>query len=242
MAQVLERGELFFFYRPRLGVRRARGLDDIARFYMVVRPRDHDVYRRVIVGGKRLPEIEEHGRHWALVDRVEDDPGSIVDELRSRATLTHGERQVPAARPAGEAVYAIVDHEGHRHLAYRLELPRQPGSVQFTLRIEQEASYIVTVRNPFVPSPTGGRLEGPRYPNRLQATFRRRRFAPLEPEMLDFPGTELVLIAASVDVRRELDLVLDEQHESATEAAIFNDLALDAREHPIEPLIHGAWA
>jgi hypothetical protein len=51
-----------------------------------------------------------------------------------------------------------------------------------------------------------------------------------------------VLIAASVDLRRELGISLDEEHESITEAAIFKDLALDAREHPIEPLATGEWA
>lgn len=208
MAQVLERGELFFFYRPRVGVLTVRALEDVARLYMVIRPRDRDIYRRVIIGRKRFPEIEEHGRHWALVDRVESEPEPIVEELREQ----------PIARPAGEAVYAIVDHEGHRHLAYLLELPREPGNVQFTLRIEQEASYIVTV------------------------TLHDGRLAPLDPALLDVPGTELALIAASVDLRRELGLVVDVAHESATEAAIFNDLALDTRDHPIEPLIHGKWA
>lgn len=243
MADVLERGELFFFYRPRIGVRIARGPEDVGRFYMIVRPRDRRIYRRVIVGRNRLPEIEEHGRHWALVDLVDYDPEPIVKALTPHfyETATSDEREIHGARAAGEAVYAIVDHEGHRHLAYRLELPRPLGEVQFDLGIAQEASYIVTVRNPFAPAALGGRLEGPRYPNRLQAKFRRQRIAPLEPAFLDYPGTELVLIAATIDVRRELGVVLVKQHESATEAAIFQDLALDARENPIEPLVRGEW-
>jgi hypothetical protein len=193
MAEVLERGELFFFYRPRVDTHRVRGFDDIARFYIVLRPRDREVYRRIIVGAKRLPEIEEHGRHWALVERVEHDPGSILEELGSEIyeTVSRREREVPGARPAGEAVYAIVDHEGHRHLAYRLELPRRRGEVQRALRIEREASYVVTVRNPYAPSQLGSRRRGPRYPNRLQARFRRRRFAPVDPAHLDY-----LLIAA----------------------------------------------
>lgn len=244
MSDVLERGELFFFYRPRLGVHHVYGLDDIARFYLVLRPREREIYRRIVVGGKRLPEIDEHGRHWALVDRVEYDAEMIVEELRSHAyeTRSHGEREIPAARPVGEAVYAIVEHEGHRHLAYRLELPHELGEVQRTLRIDHEASYIVPVRNPYSPSPLGSRLDGPRYPNRLQAKFRDHRFAPLEPAFLDYGGTELVLIATTVDIRRDLGVELDDEHESLTDAAIFTDLELDARENPIAPLVRGEWA
>jgi hypothetical protein len=245
MADVLERGESFFFYRPRINVPHVHGLEDVARFYMVLRPREHRIYRRVIVGHKRLPEVEEHGRHWALVDRVARDPESIVQELETirYEGADGGERILPAARPAGEAVYAIVDHEGHRHLAYRLEWPRKPGHVQRTLRIEMEASYVVTVRNPFAPSTLEGEPgDRVRYPNQLQAKFRRNRFAPLEPEMLDYEGTELVLIAATVDVQQELGISLDLQHESVTQAAIFRDLHVDVREHPIDPLISGEWA
>jgi hypothetical protein len=31
------------------------------------------------------------------------------------------------AGPAGEGRYAIVDHDGHTHLVYALELPQEPG-------------------------------------------------------------------------------------------------------------------
>lgn len=83
-------------------------------------------------------------------------------------------RELPAARPAGEGVYAIVRHDSHTHLAYSLELPRKPGKVQRDLRIDDEASYILTVKNPEKPAPGGAGLKGSRkagYPEDLMEKF-----------------------------------------------------------------------
>ena len=40
MSEVLERGDIFFFYRPRVGVEQVRSLDDVQRFFVVLRPDD----------------------------------------------------------------------------------------------------------------------------------------------------------------------------------------------------------
>lgn len=246
MADVLERGDIFFLYRPRVQQAEARSLEDVQRLYVILHPRDRDEYRRLVIGRKRLPEVGAHERHWAFVDRVAASPGPIVDELREAryTTRTRGERRRSPARPAGEGVYAIVDHDDHSHLAYRLELPARPGEVQRDFRIEPAASYIAAVRNPEVPPPPGvGRAarEEPEYPEELRARFGGRRFAPLVPAFLDRPGTELVLVGASADAEAELGIELDVERESVRTAEMFTDLALDRREHPIAPLIAGAW-
>ncbi len=61
---------------------------------------------------------------WGFVEEVSGRPEDVEDELDPRRdfTKTHGERGQPAARPAGEGVYAIdgipldppdfLDHEG----------------------------------------------------------------------------------------------------------------------------------
>jgi hypothetical protein len=54
-----------------------------------------------------------------------------------------------------DRLYALVDHDGHTHLTYVLELPPQPGDAQRVFRIEREASYRIAVRNPDVPAPPG---------------------------------------------------------------------------------------
>ena len=93
-----------------------------------------------------------------------------------------------------------MDHDRHSHLVYALELPREPGEAQRTLRIGSEASYIVAARNPDAPTPPGiaPAARPPALPERLRARFGSRRFAPLDtPEWLDYEGVELVVIGAA---------------------------------------------
>jgi len=167
-------------------------------------------------------------------DRTEE----VRDEER-------GTRVQPEARPAGEAGYAIVDHDGHTHLAYALELPREPGDVQRELRIEREASYVVAVRNPEAPAPPGAGLtprERAEFPREFLDRFGGRRFIPLDPpSLLDYEGAEIVLIGAAEDAEAELGIDLDAERERLEDADIFQDLRLRARELPTEPLEQGKW-
>src|SRR5438105_4516667 len=148
MVDVLERGDIFFVYRPRVQQESAESLEDVQRSYMVLSPEGKQRHRLIVLGQKRLPEIREGGhRVWGYVDMVERDPRKLEDELdrQTYTTKTRGERTRPEARPAGEGVYAIVRHNDHTHLTYELELPRQPGEVQEELAIEPEGSYIISI-------------------------------------------------------------------------------------------------
>jgi hypothetical protein len=74
----------------------------------------------IVIGRKKLPDAAESGRqkYWGFVDRVVSDPKQFEQEsLREQHydKATRGERTQPAARPAGEGVYAIVDHDSHAH-------------------------------------------------------------------------------------------------------------------------------
>src|SRR5947208_14357307 len=111
-------------------------------------------------------------------DRTEE----VRDEER-------GTRVQPEARPAGEAGYAIVGHDGHTHLAYALELPREPGEVQRAFRIEHEASYIVALKNPQAEPRTRGE-----FPDGLSRLFGGRPVMSVDPpSLLDYQGIDLVL-------------------------------------------------
>jgi hypothetical protein len=247
----LERGNIFFFYRPRVQSPdeqwQPSGLDDIARSYIVLHRRGKKLYRLLIVGRKRLPNIAKREREWAFVEKVSSKPDEIEEELEREEyeTETRGERVRPAARPAGEGVYALVRHEDHTHLAYALELPEKPGPVQRALQIEREASYIVSVKNPEAPSPPEAGLapeQAAHYPKKLEDKFRGRRFVPADPpELLDYPGAQLLLIGASADVRAELGLDLDRERENERNAEIFRDLHLTKSQFPVEPLLQGKW-
>jgi hypothetical protein len=43
MSEILEQGDVFFFYRPRVGVEEVRGLDDVQRFFCMLEPDGRDV-------------------------------------------------------------------------------------------------------------------------------------------------------------------------------------------------------
>jgi hypothetical protein len=248
VSEVLEDGDIYFLYRPRVEDEHVESLAEVQRLLVVLRPwRKHGRTRLLVVGRKHLPEIDERARLWAFVDKVADRPEQLRDALEPRryTTATRGERFQPPARPAAEGAYAISRHDDHTHLAYQLELPRHLGPPQRELDIEQEASYVVTVKNPQAPSPPGVGLPGPgraRLPADLQKRFRTRRFAPLDPPtFLDHPGTEMVLIGAAHDASAELGIDLDAEVERAARNTIFEDLRIGRDDRPTEPLFAGQW-
>jgi hypothetical protein len=80
--------------------------------------------------------------------------------------------------------------------------------VQEELNIEEQGSFVVTVKNPEAPSPPGVGF-APRqkvdFPAELQRRFRGRRFAEVSPEFLDHGGAELVMVGAKKTPEEELD-------------------------------------
>jgi hypothetical protein len=71
--EVLERGDVFFFYRPRVGVRTVDGRSDVQRFFMVLAPdrAERPIFRLFAIGRKQLPEMRPgkahpEERNWAL--------------------------------------------------------------------------------------------------------------------------------------------------------------------------------
>jgi hypothetical protein len=247
MVRILEKGDIFFCYRPKVDVERVRGLADVQRFYVILKPSTKAIFRRMIIGRKRLPSIEAHERTWGFVDLVTTRPEEIEDELDpvTYETKARGSRREQAVRPAGEGVYAVVDHDGHTHVVHALELPEEPGPVQAELNINRQASLIATVRNPEAPAPPQAGMppsRHPDYPNALREKLAGRRFTNLDPpDFLDYPGTELVLIGASPDVTRELGLSLHPRRETEQSADICTLLGMERDLHPLEPLLTGEW-
>jgi hypothetical protein len=219
VTEILEQGELRFFYRPRVGREEVRGHDDVQRFLLVLAPEGKRVFRRLIVGRKRLPDPTAQEREWAFVAEVADAPEEILDDLErfEYRTKTRGVRVQLEARPAGEAGYAVIDHDGHTHLAYVLHQQHAPDRIQRDLGIRGEASYIAAVRNPDAPAPPGmERHPRPELPAKLRERFRGRRFVPLNPpDFLDHAGVELVLIGAAEQPSRELGVDLRREFERA---------------------------
>jgi hypothetical protein len=245
-AEILERGDIYFFYTPRVERQEVRGLHDVQRFYLVLSPEGRDgSQRRMVIGRKRLPApVRSRQRFWAFVERV-GEPEAITFELAESTyqTATRGERHQGPARPAGEGVYALARHDEHTHLAYALELPQTPGEVQDALQIRAQASYIVAVFNPWRSRPEAMETGEPAlFSPELQEKFRGRRFAPVDPPgFLDVEGAELVLVGTNQNIWRELGIWLEPEIESAETADIFNQLKLARSRHPSQPLFDGRW-
>jgi hypothetical protein len=203
MTEILESGDSYFLYRPRVRVAHVEDLRDVQRFFILLGPDGAQRYRRLIVGRKRLPDPGSHEREWAFVVEVTDDAAELREDME----------QEPRMLSAAVARYVLVDHRGHSHLAYALARTTDSDRIQRLFNIRREASYIVVVRNPDAPAPPGAGLPEHRraqYPPELRERFGVRQFIPVNPpELLDYPGAELVLIGAAEDASRELGIELD---------------------------------
>src|SRR5919198_1361113 len=208
-SQIIEHGDIFFFYRPKVGTEEVEDIEDVQRFYMITSPEygygvgktkknKEDIYRLFLVGQKQLPEIVEgkstsKERNWALNMLTTSNPDDIHKELlpAEYTTETRGKRRVAAAAPAGEGKYSIVKHYNHTELAYLLELPEIPGPTQREFEIKKEASYIISVKNPNVSIPGFAAFSEDKkpeeYPRHLMEKFGDRRWINVEdPELLNY--------------------------------------------------------
>jgi hypothetical protein len=200
-AEVLEKGDIFFFYRPKAKViddgsgGDVKSIEDIRRFFMVTAtaanteneqqqqfdgtnsktPKEGESprYRLFVIGKKSLPEIRTTEARRS--ERYWSKVGGIFENPQELTgeLLSDEFRKGDAARAVGEGKYAIVKHQDHAELAYVLEMPEEPGEAQRELGIEKEASYIVSIINPKVPVPAGypSSEEPPNYPESILKEF-----------------------------------------------------------------------
>jgi hypothetical protein len=253
---ILEQGNIYFLYRPKVRAEdevdgeqedvAAGDIDDVQNFYVVLKP-NGGRFRLINIGRKRLPDIEGHERNWGFVEMVADSGKAIEEALQrdSYETKTRGERVQPAARPAGEGVYALVREGSSTFLAWALELPKKLGPVQKAFNIPREASLAISIANPENRSgPRTAQLseeQQAHYPKALQKAFRGRKFASEEPRLLDYEGAEVIFIGARDDPEAAHHIDLQPAKESESSADIFKQLRFAKSRHPIEPLLRGEW-
>lgn len=244
---IVEEGDIFFLFAPTVDEHDPSGFSDVQRFYVAMRPRGGGKVRLAVIGRKRLPDVDDHERTWGFVDMVATDGKAVEAALREDryGTKTRGEQVAPAARPAGEGVYAIFCEGNQMHLAYELELPEDPGPVQKALNIAPRASFALSVKNPEKGQPPRSGLDPEAkadYPKALMEVFRDRRFATEEPRLLDYERAEFVLIGARSDPEEAHDVSLPAEDETAGRADVFRKLRMAKSRHPVEPLLSGDWA
>jgi hypothetical protein len=258
-AEILEQGDIYFFYRPKKNVDEVKGIEDVRRFFMVTAPEKSEnkengknqFYRLFVIGKKSLPEVRKSEaraseRYWARVGGIFENPHDLTKEL-----LSDEFRKGDAARPVGEGKYAIVRHQNHAELAFILEMPKEPGEAQKELGIEKEASYIISVINPKKPAasvaPDGGSYpsteELPMYPEEVLKEFKNSDiFVSLsrDTRLIDYKNAQIILSGA----REGRDVIKDElgveiEDESSRSADIFDKLKVRKDQVPIRPLTEG---
>lgn len=181
--QILEQGSIYFTYRPAVDTHDPDGLEDVARFHMILVPRGKTLYRLAVIGRKRLPDIDKHERNWGFIEAVKESPREVAEALQEQQaeTETRGERTYPANRPAGEGVYIFYQRDRTMRLVYALTQPEKPGPVQEALNIPTEGSFAVSIKNPEAGQPRDAGLSEEQkaaYPQEKQDEFEGRRFAP----------------------------------------------------------------
>jgi hypothetical protein len=248
-AEILEQGDIFFFHRPgREDSSRTADGEDLEPFFLVLHPLRQRRYRLLTLGKRRLPPPLKSGapgrggeRFWVRVDGLLDNPSDLRSALGAHRPEASppGAPALPPARPAGDGVYVLARHGDHVHLAYVLKHPDRAGPLQRELGIEEEASFIVTVKNPDFIERSGG----PDYPPELRVLFQERKYAPSDPPaFLDAPGAELLFITVRRAVGKELGISLERRDEGARSAEMVRDLRARRRDAPVEPLFEGEWA
>ena len=216
-------------------------------------PKEKKIYRLFIIGKKSLPEIRKtearsSERFWAQVGGIFYDPRNLVEELTADEY-----KKGDAARPVGEGKYAIIEHQNHAELAFILEMPQQIGEAQKELGIQKEASYIITVINPYKPVSEGyttAEAERPKYPEDIQKHLNKTdgKFIPLSENLtlINYQNAQIILIGAreGKDVIKQeigLDIETEEGNESFSSADIFTKLKIRKEQVPIKPIIEGKF-
>jgi hypothetical protein len=254
-SEILEYGDIYFFYRPKVGSPNVKSIDDVRRFFMVTVPErtttkndnektNWQLYRLFVIGKKSLPEIRtsearSSERYWARVGGIFERSEDLTKEL-----LSDEFRKGDAARPVGEGKYAIVSHQNHAELAYILELPKEPGEAQKELGIEKEASYIITVINPVKPVPEGypSADQSPRYPDSIQQELiDDENFIPLTRnlDLINYQNAQIILIGAREGkdtIKKDIGIEIKEESNSAD---IFSKLRVRREQIPVRPIIEG---
>ena len=186
MVEVLERGDISFFWKPSVVPADAlpgETTSGVQAFFLVLSSGGR--HRRMRVGKKRLPAPTGE-RLWARIERTGSLDRVIGDQVETEryTTKTRGERLQPGAELIARGCYAFVQHDDHCHLVYRVD-HSEPG-VPEEVRVPEAGSHIVLFERT-----TPGRA--------VWTTVG-------SPTLLDEQGAECVLVGADDEPERELGI------------------------------------
>jgi len=180
-SNILEKGFIYFFFRPRVNIEDPHSIGDVARSFFVLRPTalgaefDHDQgpvdkgaqCRLMMLPKKKFP-TSAFERDMGFVEKAGHSMQSLQENFiagKTYQTATRGERHTEEARPYAEGVYAITHTPRASHLAYILTIPAEVGTLQEDFGLRERGSWIVQSKNPKFPGPPMGQLpQNPEYP------------------------------------------------------------------------------
>lgn len=241
---ILQQGNVYFLYRPKVQYGEAHHLEEVQRFFMVLKPVKMNRYIFIIIGRKHLPEREGES-YLAIVDSIKEKFEDFLNSLGEvhYETQTRGERKVPPVRILGEGKYMIVVHDNHSHLIYQLQSSTQIGQVQEEFNLEEKGDFLIAIKNPTQPSPPGVGLslkEKAQYPEYLMQKFNDYRFISLIcADFLNYESAELLLIEKKKAKIMDENLNLQDCFSKIPEENISKLLEVMEGEQPIEPLLKG---
>jgi hypothetical protein len=198
MFTILEKGDIYFFYRPKINKSIVNKKADVGKFFFIIHDRSDQFYRIIIIGKKQLPTANLHPVEFAFVSKVATDQQQLLEFLEEQRymTKTRGERTVPAAHPIGEGKYLFLKMGKITHFVYLIEKSERGKSIQKEFKLANEGIFIVQVKNPEHPSDKGlAPDQRADYPASLEKKFKKKKFSPLESgAFLNYEGSELLLI------------------------------------------------
>ncbi|KAJ5111264.1 hypothetical protein N7532_001799 [Penicillium argentinense] len=273
-SNILEKGIIYFFYRPRVNVDEPHSVNDVARSFFVLRPTplgaefdqsqgsvDKDARCRLLMLPKKKLPTSPKERDMGFVEKT----GQTMKDLQEKfiasstyQTSTRGERTIKEARPYAEGVYALTSTKRATHLAYVLTIPSEPAEIQENFGLHKRGSWIVQSKNPKFPGPAFAQLpKEPEYPPSVREKFGDLRWVPLEPEFIEYPNAQFLMIGEAQDTLgkaataegakkaheeepgEELEK-LERENEERVEAlqgdhAVYEDLGLHAKKYASVP-------
>lgn len=212
---ILEKGIIYFFFRPRVNVDEPQDVNDVARSFMVLRPLPLDAKlgdgpigdekncRLLVLPKKVLPKSGKD-RFLTFVEKSKTSFADLKESFLTGSeyyTKTQGMKHTAPVTPLAEGIYAITSTGRESHLAYIINIPSTPGEVQKDFGLRERGSFVASVKNPDKP-PTGQQQslpQGPEYPSELIDEFRGLRWKPLEPKFLDYDNAQFLMIGEDFD-------------------------------------------
>ncbi|BGP25408.1 hypothetical protein JCM10295v2_004332 [Rhodotorula toruloides] len=221
---IIEKGHVYFIYRPKVEIEHPESLDDVQRFHLLLVPHGSKLHRLIAIGKKALPDASESTRPiWGQVVNVGEDMKALKGGLgpKTYETKTRGTRHQGGARVAASGAYVLYTVEDypkdsanesavyHTYFSYEIAVPHEMGEVQEALHIQHEGAFTLQVKNPAAPStnPAVGNQPAskhPQFPHEYKKLFHTKFIPASPPELLDYPGAELLLIPSKHEAVQDI--------------------------------------